>query len=141
MNYVPYDKDQTIEFLKEKLDWRDYGGKHYESKYTGFIQSYYLFKKFNIDYRRATLSTQICTGAVDRNSALTQLKSVPYKDEIVKKEIAYISKKLGVSVEELESIIELPAKWYWDYPNDEKRLNFIYNTYRKLFKKDKLANF
>ena len=141
LNYVPYEKDETIEFLKEKLDWKDYGGKHYESKYTGFIQSYYLFKKFNIDYRRATLSTQICTGAVDRISALEHLKSQPYKEDVVQKEMAYISKKLGVSLNELESIIDQPAKWYWDYPNDEKRLSFIYNTYRKLFKKEKLANF
>lgn len=141
LNYVPYDKDKTIDFLKDKLDWRDYGGKHYESKYTGFIQSYYLFKKFNIDYRRATLSTQICTGAVNRSEALEILKSLPYIDDKVNKEKAYISKKLEITTEELERIIHLPPKWYWDYPNDEKRLNFIYNTYRKIFKKDKLANF
>lgn len=141
LNYVPYDKDKTIDFLKEKLDWRDYGGKHYESKYTGFIQSYYLFKKFNIDYRRATLSTQICTNAITRGEALNILKTVPYKDETVTKEKAYIAKKLDISIDELEQIIDLPAKWYWDYPNDEKRLSFIYNTYRKLFNKEKLANF
>lgn len=141
LNYVPYVKDDAVELLKKELDWRYYGGKHYESKYTGFIQSYYLFKKFGIDYRRATLSTQICTGEINRDEALKILENKPYNAEEVAKEKEYIAKKLKISLEEFESIINLPPKWYWDYPNDEKRLGYIYDTYRKLFKKEKLANF
>jgi N-acetyl sugar amidotransferase len=141
LNYVPYSKNNTIELLKEELDWRYYGGKHYESLYTGFIQSYYLNKKFGIDYRRATLASQICTGEITRELALKELEILPYNDEKVIVEKDYIAKKLGISVEEFERIINLPPKWYTDYPNEEKRLNFIYDTYRKLFKKDKLGNF
>ncbi len=141
LNYVPYAKDEAMAFLKEKLEWKYYGGKHYESKYTGFIQSYYLFEKFGIDYRRATLSTQICTGEIERQDALEILKAKPYSDEKVQLEKVYIAKKLGISENELNKIIELPAKWYTDYPNDEKRLGYIYDMYRKLFKKEKLANF
>ena len=141
LNYVPYAKDEAVELLKKELDWRYYGGKHYESKYTGFIQSYYLYEKFGIDYRRATLATQICTGEIKRDEALEILKTKPYKDEVVAKEKEYISKKLRISLEEFESIINMPAKWYWDYPNDEKRLGMIYDTYRKIYKKEKLASF
>lgn len=141
LNYVPYEKDKAVDFLKEKLDWKYYGGKHYESKYTGFIQSYYLFKKFNIDYRKATLSTQICTGEISREEALKNLEKLPYNEEVVEKEKKYIAKKLQISLDEFNKIIELDAKWYWDYPNDEKRLSFVYDTYRKIFKKEKLANF
>lgn len=141
LNYVPYSKNDTIELLKKELDWRYYGGKHYESLYTGFIQSYYLYKKFGIDYRRATLATQICTGEVVRDEALKELAILPYKEEKMQREKEYIAKKLGISVVEFDKIIDLPPKWYTDYPNDEKRLNFIYDTYRKLFKKDKLGNF
>jgi hypothetical protein len=46
-----------------------------------------------------------------------------------------------VSKDEFKRILNLPAKWYWDYPNDDKKLSFIYDTYRKLFKKEKLASF
>jgi N-acetyl sugar amidotransferase len=141
LNYIPYSKGESIKFLQEKLDWRDYGGKHYESKYTGFIQSYYLFKKFNIDYRRATLSSQICTGDANRTDALKILETPPYNDAKVQIEKEYIAKKLGISLNEFERLIELPPKWYSDYPNDEKWLGFIYDTYRKIFRKDKLANF
>jgi N-acetyl sugar amidotransferase len=139
LNYMSYEKKDAIEILKEKLDWKYYGGKHYESKYTRFIQSYYLYQKFGIDYRRATLATQICTGAIKRDDALNQLKCKPYDPSKIEEEKQYIAKKLSVPIDELENILNLPAKWYWDFPNDDKKLSFVYNTYRKLFKKEKLA--
>ncbi len=141
LNNVDYIKEDAMALLKKELDWKYYGGKHYESKYTGFIQSYYLFEKFGIDYRRATFSSQICTGEVTREEALFELSKKPYNPEIIEEEKKYIAKKLGVSIEEFEGILKTPAKLYRDYPNDEKRLSFIYDMYRKLFKKEKLASF
>jgi N-acetyl sugar amidotransferase len=141
LNYVPYNKEHAMQLLTKELDWLYYGGKHYESIYTGFIQSYYLFKKFGIDYRRATFSSQICTGEVLRENALKNLETLPYKEDKTIREKEYVAKKLGISVQEFDDIINLPAKWYTDYPNDEKRLKFIYDSYRKLFNKEKLANF
>lgn len=141
LNYVDYSKDEAMESLKNELDWHDYGGKHYESKYTGFIQSYYLNKKFGIDYRRATFASQICIGDISREEALNQLKSAPFQEQKVEEEKKYIAKKLGITLEEFERIIDLPAKWYFNYPNNEKMLRFIYNLYRKLYNKEKLASF
>jgi N-acetyl sugar amidotransferase len=141
LNYIPYNKDEAIEILKEKLNWKYYGGKHYESKYTGFIQSYYLVKKFNIDYRRATLSSQICIGVISREQSLEILKSPSFKEDQVKTEKEYIAKKLGITLVEFEEIINFPPHWYSDYPNDEKWLGYVYNTYRKIFKREKLASF
>jgi N-acetyl sugar amidotransferase len=141
LNYVSFEKQFAIDLLKEKFDWKYYGGKHYESKYTKFIQSYYLYEKFGIDYRRAGLSSLICIGEIYRETAVEQLKSKPFDPQKIEEDKRYISKKLGVSKEEFERILSLPAKWYWDYPNDDKKLGFIYNTYRKLFKKEKLGSF
>ena len=55
LNLVPYTKTEAMRKLQEDLGWEYYGGKHYESKITGFVQSYILPVKFKIDYRRATL--------------------------------------------------------------------------------------
>jgi hypothetical protein len=52
-----------------------------------------------------------------------------------------ISKKLGVSLAEFKSIVDLPGHWYKEYPNDEKWLGYVYDTYRKILKKDKLGSF
>lgn len=140
LNDISFVKEEAVEVVREKLDCRYYGGKHYESRYTRFIQSYYLYEKFGIDYRRATLSTQICTGEIDRDDAIKQLESKPFAPSKIEEEKQYISKKLSVSRADFERILNLPPKWYWDYPNDDKKLSVIYNIYRKLYKKEKLAS-
>lgn len=138
--YVAYNKDKAMDLLKEKLDWKYYGGKHYESRYTSFIQSYYLYEKFGIDYRMVTLSSQICNGQVTREEALEVLKQKPYDQERVNMDKQYISKKLGITLEEFEEILKIPGKYYFEYPNNEKLLDFIYTTYRRIYKKEKLAS-
>ena len=80
-------------------------------------------------------------GDVTREEALIQLQSAPFDAAKAEIEKQYIAKKLGISLDEFEGIIALPAKWYWDYPNDSKKLGKIYDTYRKIFKKEKLGSF
>jgi len=141
LNYVSYIKEDAIPVLTEKLDWKPIERKHYESKYTSFIQSYYLVKKFNIDYRRATLSSQICSGDIERNAALEQLKNKSFDADKIEEDKRYIAKKLQLTPDEFETILNSPPKWYWDYPNDKRKLQFIYDTYRKIYRKEKLASF
>lgn len=141
LNFVPFVKEESSELLKEKFDWKPYGGKHYESRYTRFIQSFYLYEKFGIDYRRAGLATQICTGETGRDDAVERLKRKPYDEHKIEDDKQYISKKLGISRDEFEGIMNLPPKWYWDYPNDDKKLGLIYDAYRMIFKKEKLGSF
>ncbi len=132
LNYVPFNKAEAMQLLQDKLGWKYYGKKHGESKYTGFVQSYYQFEKFNVDYRRATYSTMICAGTMTREEAIEDLKNKPYDPEKIQEEIDYISKKFGLTSEEFMKIMNSPAKSYKDYPNDEKKLNFVYDTYKKL---------
>jgi N-acetyl sugar amidotransferase len=141
LDLVPFVKSEAIELLQKKFDWRPYGGKHHESRYTKFIQSYYLYKKFGIDYRKATLSVQICTGVIDRESALESLETKPYDADQIEDDKKYIAKKLGITADEFERIINLPGKWAWEYPNDSRKLAFIYDTYRAVFRKEKLDRF
>lgn len=133
LNYVDYNKADALKILTEELDWRNYGGKHHESRFTKFVQSYLLPKKFNLDYRKATLSSQICAGETTREKAIAELSAPVYKEEDMEREKEYIAKKLGISKEELNKIIELPGKYYYEYPNEEKKLNFIYKTYKRYF--------
>ena len=39
LNYVPYNKKEIKQFITNELEWRDYGGKHYESLFTKFYQA------------------------------------------------------------------------------------------------------
>lgn len=132
LNYVPYSKKSAMQTLERELAWKYYGGKHYESKYTGFIQSFVLYEKFKIDYRRSTLSTQICAGEVSRADALAELSRKPYDALKIKDETEYVCKKLGLTVPEFERIMAEPPKSHLDYPNNQPLLEFIYRSYRRL---------
>lgn len=133
LNYIDYNKEQALEVLKKEIDWKNYGGKHHESHFTKFVQSYLLPKKFNLDYRKATLSSQICSGQITREEALEELKKPLYDPEDIERQKDYIAKKLSISVSELNNIIDLPGKYYYEYPNDEKKLTFLYRLYRRFF--------
>ncbi|MGB0525244.1 MAG: N-acetyl sugar amidotransferase [Flammeovirgaceae bacterium] len=132
LNYVNFNKKDAMKLLQEELGWQYYGGKHYESKFTGFLQSYILYEKFNLDYRKATLSTQICAGEVTRAEALEELKTKPYDPVKIQQEKEYLCKKLELSLEQFDEIMNLPPKTYKDYPNNNDMIEFVYNTYRKL---------
>jgi hypothetical protein len=47
----------------------DNGGKHYESRWTKFFQSYFLVRRFGYDKRRAHLASLVVTGEMDRAEA------------------------------------------------------------------------
>lgn len=122
-----------MEVLEKELDWKYYGGKHYESIYTRIVQSYILPKKFNIDYRRSTAASQICAGEITREQALEELLSKPYCDKQVAEDKEYFCKKLGISITEFDIIMSELPKSYSTYPNNEKLLQFIYSVYRRFF--------
>ena len=141
LNYMVYNKHQAREELEQNYDWRYYGSKHGESRFTKFIQSYYLVIKHGIDYRRATLSSEICQGSVRRTDALELLSKLPYNADEVTSELKYLSKKLAITAEELTQIIAAPPKWYFDYPNNNKLLGKAYDFYRYLAGKEKTTSF
>jgi len=131
LNLVPYSKSEAVRKLEEDLGWEYYGGKHYESKITGFVQSYILPVKFHIDYRRATLSSQICAGEVTRDEALEILKTPPFDAARVPAEKTYVAKKFGITEEEMDAILAAPPKTHRDYPNSERFLEPLYGLYRR----------
>jgi N-acetyl sugar amidotransferase len=133
LNHMPYSKSAAMKLLQDELGWQDYGGKHYESRITGFVQSYVLPVKFDIDYRKATFSTQICAGVMTREEALEELKKPPFDPAQVAREKEYIAKKFELTLAELEEILASPPRSYRDYPNDKRKLELVYRIYRRGF--------
>lgn len=133
LDHCPYSEDTVRALLRDELGWTPYGGKHHESRYTAFVQSYLLPLKFNIDYRKATLSSLICAGQVGRDEAVRILKSPPYDATGIDRDLSYVAKKLGITCADLTAIVESPARSYRDYPNSERLLTVLYWLYRKLF--------
>lgn len=134
LNDVDYNPTDALKLLKEQFGWKYYERKHYESVYTRFVQSYMLLEKFNIDYRKATSSSKICSGLMTREEAMEELKNKPYNQKYVDEQKVIICKKLEISTEEFDSIMQSPPKSHYDYPNAQKKLEFIYKVYKKLFR-------
>jgi N-acetyl sugar amidotransferase len=138
LSYIDYDKDKAKEFLKAEFGWEEYGGKHHESKITAFWQSYAMPVKYNMDYRRATFSSKICAGHLSREDALEELKALPYNPDTIDDMKQYIAKKYQITNEELERCLALPPKTYKDFPNNKKLIDFVMDTYRKIFAKGRI---
>jgi N-acetyl sugar amidotransferase len=132
LNYMPYSKEEAISSLEREFGWRYYGGKHFESIYTRFVQGHILPEKFNVDYRKITLSMQVLNGERSHEDALRELSQRPYDEKKVQEDTTYVCKKLGIPPGEFASIMASPPKTYRDYPNDEKKLEWMYRTYGKL---------
>lgn len=122
LDYIDYNKDEAKKFLQDNYEWRDYGGKHYESFYTRFYQTYILPIKFGYDKRRMHLSSLIVAGQLSREEALEVLKSLPYDEKTIEREIEYFLEKIQISRDEFDAIMQTKPLSYWDYPNNENDL-------------------
>ena len=117
LDYLPYEKEKAKETIIKDLNWKDYGGKHYESIFTRFYQAYILPRKFKIDKRKAHLSTLICSGQITRQEALSEMKKEIFPSDKLMEDKEYVIKKLGLTAQEFEGIMNLPVKKHTDYPS------------------------
>jgi N-acetyl sugar amidotransferase len=121
LDYFDYTLAEAKDTLKRELNWREYGGKHYESIFTRFYQGYILPKKFGIDKRKSHLSNLIWSGQIDRNTALNQLNNPPYPPQKQAEDKEYVCKKLGISISEFEEIMSLPIVPHEFYGTENDR--------------------
>jgi len=120
LDYMNYDKNKAELELKEKFGWEKYENKHYENIFTRFYEGYYLLTKFGYDKRKVYFSNLILTGQMTRDQALNKLKEKPYNEKLMKEDMEYIAKKLGITTKEFEVIIDGENKTYSDYKNSLK---------------------
>lgn len=139
LNFMPYNKRDALKELIEKTGYKEYERKHGESLFTKFFQNYWLPTKFGYDKRKAHLSSLIVSGQITKHEALIELKKPLYDERELKDDKRYIAKKLGISSEEFESVLNMPSHDYTDFQNNEvkyKRVKKIQRVVSKLFKKD-----
>lgn len=134
LDYMDYDKKTIVKQLEEEFWWRNYATKHGESTYTHFIQSYILPNKFWFDKRRAHLSSLVCAWQLSREEALQKIDEPVFTSEKDIQEIKeYVCDKFNISIDELEKLMQLPNKSYFDYPCYEN--NLIYTFAKKMYHK------
>lgn len=122
LNYLPYVKADAIRELQDRVGWRPYPGKHFESVITRFHQSYFLPVKFGMDKRRLHLSGLVWSGQMTRDQALRELAEPICPPDLLAQDKEFVLKKLGISAADLDQLMGEPPKSYEDYPN-HRRLN------------------
>lgn len=132
LNVIPYDKAAAKAYLQREFGWQDYGGKHYESRWTKFFQAYYLPEKFGYDKRKAHLSSLIVSGQMTRDAALAELRKPLYDARELDSDRDFVLKKLGMSRLEFDAIMRAPNKTFRDYPSDFAKVQALRKIKRLL---------
>lgn len=131
LNYIDYNISNAISELSDYCGFQYYGGKHYESILTRFLQCYYLPVKFNIDKRKSHYSSLIVSEQMYREEALALLEKPLYSSEsLLMSDKKTLAEYIGVTVERLDEYIAQPPKYELDYPHS--LLNELAPLARKL---------
>ena len=77
LDYLDYNREESIKLLEKEYGYKSYGEKHCESVFTQWFQNWYLFEKFNIDKRKAHLSSLINSGQMKRWDAVMETMKSP----------------------------------------------------------------
>ena len=118
LDYYDYNRQDSIKLLEEKYGYQNYGEKHCENIWTWWFQNFYLPEKWNIDKRKAHLSSEIVSGQTTREEALAVLAEDPVYPE------------LGIE----DKALSYEKRDYTFYKTDEKLWKFLTILVRALRK-------
>jgi N-acetyl sugar amidotransferase len=121
--YIDYQKEEAKSLLSSEYGWKWYGGHHLENRFTAFYHSYFMPRRFGIDFRTLGFSALIRSGQMTREMGLSLMSQPPaYDPEIVE----LVKKRLGLSEVEFEKLMTLPRRTYREF-----------KTYKRTFERMK----
>jgi N-acetyl sugar amidotransferase len=119
LDHMEYHKADAMKLLMETYGWQPYPQKHFESRFTRFYESYWLPKRFGYDVRKVQFSSLILTGQMTREEALAELEKPSYDESTIHHEFEYVANKLDITVQELQSYLDMPKRTYRDYKSQD----------------------
>lgn len=125
LDLLPYNKDEAKAIIMENINWRDYGGKHHESRFTKFFQAHWLPTKFGYDKRRAHLSSLVVAGQLSRDDALIEIQKPLYDENELMEDKEFLAKKMDLTLDEFNEIMAQPNKTFMDYKSEYKFYMFM----------------
>ena len=118
LDHIDYDKGVAEDILQKEVGWQKYGGKHHESFFTRFYQTYILPTKFGIDKRRAHFSSLILSGQLERSDAIRKLEEPPFAPAAIGADIEYCLKKLGLERNEFDELMRLRPRAHLEFASE-----------------------
>jgi N-acetyl sugar amidotransferase len=120
--YIDYNKEDARKFLEKNYGWQYYGGHHLENRMTAFFHGIYAPEKFGMDFRNNTLSALVRLGKLTRKEAWAQYNNPPLIEEEL---VSYFKKRLDLSDEKYEEIMNASPKNWTEYPTYKKRFELL----------------
>jgi N-acetyl sugar amidotransferase len=124
LDMIPYIKKDAEDTLAKRFGWEKFPHKHHESRFTRFLEDYWLPRKFGYDRRKAHFSGLIMTKQMTRGEALERIKKPELDEHFLEQEFEYVANKLGLSAAELREIFNGPNRTCADYRNKLALINF-----------------
>lgn len=120
--YIHYSKESAQQFLKDKYNWKYYGGHHLENRITAFYHQVYLPQKFNVDLRTLSLSALTRSGIIKRDDAINKLKK---KINIDNSLIKLFKKRLNLTDMDYNNVMNSKPNYWQSYPTYKKFFEFF----------------
>ena len=119
LNYIDYNRERALQELNKFCGFEYYGSKHLENYYTGFLQLYWLPKKFGVDKRTSHLSSMIISGQMTREEAMEELKKISNTEQWLDKAVRVVKEKLLITDEEFIDIMNAAPHQHDEYKTDK----------------------
>ena len=129
--YINYSKEDARTFLAQEFGWQYYGGHHLENRSAAYAHTIHWPQKFHTDFRNNTLSALARTGKISREAAWAEYNTPP-KCEVDL--VSYVKKRLELSDDEYQRIMQEPPKSWQDYPTYKKRFEQLRPLFHVLAK-------
>jgi imidazoleglycerol phosphate synthase cyclase subunit len=129
--WLDYQKEDAKKFLVTTYGWKWYGGHHLENRFTAFYHTYFLPKRWGINFRQIELSALVRSGQLDRSVALEAFLAPRQGDADI---IGLVKKRLGFDDQEFDAVMNLPHRNYREFRTYKKRFERLRPLFWLLWK-------
>lgn len=134
LNYGRYFRRKAIISMRNLFGFEDYGVKHGESVITRFYQNYILPWRWGVDKRRAHYSSQICSGEITRENALSLLEENPWDYDELFRDHKRVASTLKMSTDKLHDLIlDVPLRSHREYASGDSLYQLGRSLKRRLW--------
>jgi hypothetical protein len=129
--WLDYQKEDAKKFLATTFGWKWYGGHHLENRFTAFYHTYFLPKRWGINFRQIELSALVRSGQMERSVAVETFLAPRQGDADI---IGLVTKRLGFTDQEFDAVMNLPHRTYREFGTYKKRFERLRPLFWLLWK-------
>jgi len=136
LNTVHYARKEAIQTLECEFKWRQYGEKHFESRWTRYFQGYFLPRRFGFDKRLCHYSSLILSGQITKPEALSVMQKQHYPTSLRQEDEDIILSKLNASPADILRWLNQPRRPHETFAHGGKMLRLLTSIRSKVLRRN-----